>query len=270
MGREESYHRSYDLAGPSIITYRKMMELVAKVEGLRRVFLSVPFLSPRLSCLWVQLFTGAPKDLIAPLIESLRHEMLGDPSKILVIPDSTPSSPEEALAAALSGSPSRRKEPRAFLLPPDERRLKTVRSVQRMENPANLGVYEIAELYMSWLPRALKSLLLVERENEILSFHLRGSSHVLLRLEYSAARSSSTRALFYLRGGSLNKAGSNGRLEFRAIPGTSFILTAVLDFEPRLPWFIYRFTQAYIHLWVMKRFRKHLGTYESKLPRTPD
>jgi hypothetical protein len=39
------------------------------------------------------------------------------------------------------------------------------------------------------------------------------------------------------------------------------ILAALHDFVPALPWVIYRFSQALIHVWVMNAFRQHLRSF---------
>jgi hypothetical protein len=39
---------------------------------------------------------------------------------------------------------------------------------------------------------------------------------------------------------------------------SKYIISAIHEFAPRLPWFIYVNTQARLHLWVMSRFQKYL------------
>jgi hypothetical protein len=56
----------------------------------------------------------------------------------------------------------------------------------------------------------------------------------------------------------LAKKPQRGRLEFRQTLGSQQIMAAVLDYEPALPWWLYRATQALAHLWVMRAFNKHL------------
>jgi hypothetical protein len=53
-------------------------------------------------------------------------------------------------------------------------------------------------------------------------------------------------------------AGSRPRLEFRSVLGGEFVIAAIHDFVPRLPWYIYKYTQALVHLWVMRGFGRHL------------
>jgi hypothetical protein len=87
---------------------------------------------------------------------------------------------------------------------------------------------------------------------------MRGLRRPLLELTAAPARSQPDRQLLYVTGGVLAARGGRGRLEFREAPGAT-VLTAIHDFEPRLPWWIYRATQAVVHRLVMWRFGRHLA-----------
>ena len=86
----------------------------------------------------------------------------------------------------------------------------------------------------------------------------------MLELTYAPDRSTPDRALFYVTGGLLadpegaRAAGARPRLEFRSVLDGRYLLAAIHDFAPRLPWGLYRFTQAVAHLFVMHRFGRHL------------
>ncbi|MFC5664912.1 NAD(P)H-binding protein, partial [Kitasatospora misakiensis] len=69
--------RAFDIGGPDVLTYRRMMERYAVVAGLpRRLIVAVPVLTPRLSSLWVGLVTPVPGSIARPLVESLRYEVV--------------------------------------------------------------------------------------------------------------------------------------------------------------------------------------------------
>ncbi|MGJ3561930.1 hypothetical protein ACR6C2_41985 [Streptomyces sp. INA 01156] len=69
--------RAFDIGGPDVLTYQDMMRRYASVAGLRRrLIVSVPVLTPRLSSLWIGLVTPVPAALARPLTESLRHEVV--------------------------------------------------------------------------------------------------------------------------------------------------------------------------------------------------
>jgi hypothetical protein len=49
-----------------------------------------------------------------------------------------------------------------------------------------------------------------------------------------------------------------GWLEFREVLDGEYVLAAIHDFVPKLPWYIYVNTQAIVHLWVMNSFNAYL------------
>lgn len=70
-----------DIGGPDIMTYQEMMQRYAKVAKLRkRLIVTVPVLTPRLSSHWVSLVTPVPRRLALPLVDSLVNEVVVDPA----------------------------------------------------------------------------------------------------------------------------------------------------------------------------------------------
>lgn len=65
------------LGGADVHSYRDLIALTAGAMG-RRVppLLPVPFMTPRLSSLWVSIFGGVEYPLVRPLVEGLRAEMI--------------------------------------------------------------------------------------------------------------------------------------------------------------------------------------------------
>lgn len=81
--------RSFDIAGPDILTYREMMQRYARVAGLRRrLIIPVPVLTPTLSSHWVGLVTPVPSSIARPLVDSLRNEVVAKEHDIAAyVPD---------------------------------------------------------------------------------------------------------------------------------------------------------------------------------------
>ena len=240
--------RVCEVGGPEVLSYRDLMRATARVLGKRRVFLPVPFLSPGLSRLWVTLVTGAPRALVAPLVESLLHPMVSE-DHWLQERMGRPARPfAEALAAAIAAHPG----------PPPS----TVRSVQRLPLPPGRDAAWVAAEYTRWLPRFVRPLVLVRSEGPRVLLGARGLARPLLVLEPRADRSSPDRSLFEISGGLLAgqpTASGIPRLEFRTTPDGAHVLAAVQDFHPRLPWWLYRLTQARLHALVMWAFGRHLA-----------
>ena len=98
------------------------------------------------------------------------------------------------------------------------------------------------------------------------AFRARGVPWPLLLLKHAPERTTPTRELFRITGGLLARTGGPrvGRLEFRTVLGGTAVLAAIHDFIPTLPWYIYRLTQAVVHLWVMQAFGAWLGKRKGK------
>lgn len=71
----ESAGRIIEIGGSEVLTYADMFDIYARVRGLRRIALDVPVLTPRLSSLWVGLFTPVSLKIARPLIEGLDNEV---------------------------------------------------------------------------------------------------------------------------------------------------------------------------------------------------
>ena len=82
-------NRTFDIGGPDVLTYQKMMHGFAKVAGLRkRIILPINILSPGLSARWIGLVTPVPKNIARPLVDSLKSEVICAESDIKqYIPD---------------------------------------------------------------------------------------------------------------------------------------------------------------------------------------
>jgi uncharacterized protein YbjT (DUF2867 family) len=78
----ESRGREVQIGGPDVLAYADMLDRMAAALGRRpRPKLRVPFLSPRLSSLWVGLVTPVDVGVARPLIEGLRTEtVVTDPT----------------------------------------------------------------------------------------------------------------------------------------------------------------------------------------------
>lgn len=64
----------YDVGGPEVMTYREMMEKIARLRGKHPFILEVPVLTPYLSSLWLHVVTPVKAGIARPLIEGLRTE----------------------------------------------------------------------------------------------------------------------------------------------------------------------------------------------------
>ena len=68
--------RSLDIAGPDVITYAAMIDRIAESMGVGRLPLSLGFSLNSPASAVVSAVTQQPLELVRPLMESLRHELL--------------------------------------------------------------------------------------------------------------------------------------------------------------------------------------------------
>jgi uncharacterized protein YbjT (DUF2867 family) len=66
----------FDLPGPDTLSGRQILERVAALRGRRVVAVEVPFLTPRLSALWLKLVTRADFPLARALVAGLTGDLL--------------------------------------------------------------------------------------------------------------------------------------------------------------------------------------------------
>jgi len=259
VGNAACFGETYDVGAREPIDYRSLMAMCAELLGLSRPMVSVPLFTPGLSRLWVSLVTGAPKALVAPLVESLRHEMLARDHRLFELAKLEPTPLRIAMERALAEPTG---TPRAYSAPTKkgDAEPSRVRSVQRMALPAPRDAKWAAEEYMRWLPRALRGLVRVEGDpGRSVTFFLVLFRIPLLVLTYAPERSTPDRQLFFVTGGALSRADHPGRFELRQVLDGRTLLTAIHDFVPRLPWLLYVATQAQFHAWVMAAFRRHVA-----------
>ncbi len=250
--------QTFDLGAEPPITYVNMLRKTAQILNKKTLFVALPMLSVQLSKLWVRLVSSAPKDLVYPLVESLREAMLVRPSHRWTQKGFEFTPFEEALCKVVSLMRSD-DHPHAFRV--WRLKQKSVRSIQRLHLPRGRDAAWVAEQYVDYLPKIFPLLVRVVRQGSIIYLKMRGLPINLLVLDYSMDRSASDRQLFYVRGGLLsNSAGGKARLELRETLGGTVCLAAVHDFTPRLPWVLYRLTQAVIHAWFMARLGQYIQT----------
>jgi uncharacterized protein YbjT (DUF2867 family) len=77
------FGKVYEIGGPDRVSYGGLMAEYARQRGLRRLVISVPVLTPRLSSLWLGLVTPLYVRVGRKLIDSIRHDtVVEDPSAL--------------------------------------------------------------------------------------------------------------------------------------------------------------------------------------------
>ena len=91
----------FEIGGPDQMSYSDIMREYARQRGLKRWMISVPFLSPRLSSLWLGLVTPVYARVGRKLVDSLRNPTLVTNSRASEVFAIRPRGVREAIARAL-------------------------------------------------------------------------------------------------------------------------------------------------------------------------
>jgi uncharacterized protein YbjT (DUF2867 family) len=72
LQREDCLNEAFDIAGPKVLTYKEMLLDFAEVRGLKRVIITLPIMTPRLSSYWLYFVTATSYPLAVNLVNSMK------------------------------------------------------------------------------------------------------------------------------------------------------------------------------------------------------
>jgi len=81
-GRSDTYHHSYDIGGPDILSYKEMLLRFAKIRGLKRKIFIVPVMTPKISSYWLYFVTSTSYALATNLVHSMKIEVICKPNDL--------------------------------------------------------------------------------------------------------------------------------------------------------------------------------------------
>jgi uncharacterized protein YbjT (DUF2867 family) len=108
LGRDESTGRTYDIGGHEELTYRSMMDVVAKMTARLRLIMPIPVLSPRLSSEWLRLVTDVDLTTARALVDSMVNDVVVQDRAIESLTGHVPVAFVDAVAEALDARVRRR------------------------------------------------------------------------------------------------------------------------------------------------------------------
>jgi uncharacterized protein YbjT (DUF2867 family) len=82
IGITETYHKSYDIGGPDILSYKEMLLHFAKIRGLKRRIIIVPVMTPKISSYWLYFVTATSFSLAKNLVNSMKIEVICKPNNL--------------------------------------------------------------------------------------------------------------------------------------------------------------------------------------------
>ncbi|NGP44661.1 NAD(P)H-binding protein [Bacillaceae bacterium SIJ1] len=247
LGSKDMFSKNVQLTGSEAITYRELILRTAASMKVNKYWISLPI---RMAKRW-----GSSQSLTTPLLSS--HEQV---EKNVPLNEAIRQATVKTTGNAIAK--------------PGHRHTPSVRSVQRVPFSHHCQASGIAHDYMHWLARVGRPLLRTQAEGNKYAIYGIGIKEPLLTLTFCAEWSTPTRALYTISGGLFAAVDQHqyGRMEFRHIPHSEQGLIAIHDFQPSLPWTLYKYTQAKVHLLVMHLFKAHLHkkmTHHSKTRKRP-
>jgi uncharacterized protein YbjT (DUF2867 family) len=101
LGREETFNNSYDIGGPDILTYKQMLMQLAELRKLKRLIITLPVMTPRLSSYWLYFVTATSYKLAVNLVNSMKVEVVATPNNLNELLGIKPMTYREALSLAI-------------------------------------------------------------------------------------------------------------------------------------------------------------------------
>ena len=259
--RNPNENESIDIGGPSHMTYKDLFKQTAEVLDKRLPTVDLPIIPIWLSKYWVKLISGVPKEMVYPLMDSLIHDMIRNDENIVKdisigkidYKESVRNALEEETKTQKKGKSSRKGD------------IKDVRAISRVVLPKDVNMIQLAESYANFLNRITLNVVNSDfnEDNFTISVPFLNKDLLLLSKDFKA--SNNERILYRIVGGdfALDSDGGNARLEFRRLPNSDACIIALQEYEPTLPWWVYKYTQAKVHKSVMNLFKFKINSQKT-------
>ena len=251
--RNPNENESIDIGGPSHMTYKDLFKQTAEVLDKRLPTIDLPIIPIWLSKYWVKLISGVPKEMVYPLMDSLIHDMIRNDENIVKdisigkidYKESVRNALEEETKTQKKGKSSRKGD------------IKDVRAISRVVLPKDVNMIQLAESYANFLNRITLNVVNSDFNEDNFTISVPCLNKDLLLLSKDFKASNNERILYRIVGGdfALGRDGGNARLEFRRLPNSDACIIALQEYEPTLPWWVYKYTQAKVHKSVMNLFK---------------
>jgi uncharacterized protein YbjT (DUF2867 family) len=97
---EKTFNRNFDIGSDDVLSYKEMLLEFAKIRKLKRLIITVPVLTPRLSSYWLYFVTSTSFKLARSLVDSMKVEVVCRNTEINQILGIKPISYKQALLKA--------------------------------------------------------------------------------------------------------------------------------------------------------------------------
>ncbi|KKI63071.1 NAD-dependent epimerase/dehydratase family protein [Staphylococcus cohnii] len=259
--RNPNENESIDIGGPSHMTYKDLFKQTAEVLDKRLPTIDLPIIPIWLSKYWVKLISGVPKEMVYPLMDSLIHDMIRNDENIVKDISIGKIDYKESVRNALEEETKTQKKGKS----PRKGDIKDVRAISRVVLPKDVNMIQLAESYANFLNRITLNVVNSDfnEDNFTISVPFLNKDLLLLSKDFKA--SNNERILYRIVGGdfALDSDGGNARLEFRRLPNSDACIIALQEYEPTLPWWVYKYTQAKVHKSVMNLFKFKINSQKT-------
>ncbi|MEO8209705.1 MAG: SDR family oxidoreductase [bacterium] len=82
MMNEKCFNQAFDIGGPEILTYKELLLKYAEVRKLKRIIITLPVMTPRLSSYWLYFVTSTSYKLAVNLVNSMKVEVVARDNKL--------------------------------------------------------------------------------------------------------------------------------------------------------------------------------------------
>jgi uncharacterized protein YbjT (DUF2867 family) len=82
LGNRKTYNKSFDIAGPDVLTYKEMLQRYAKMRGFKNWIITVPVMTPKLSSYWLYFVTSTSYKLALNLVDSMKIEVVAKDNEL--------------------------------------------------------------------------------------------------------------------------------------------------------------------------------------------
>lgn len=255
----ETFDKTFNICSQYSLTYVELFNIILKALDKNLLHLKLNFSCFEFMKILIPKLTKTSHNLTTPLIESLAENFHIEESKpfhlyrndfLELIKNNISSNIDSKNSDFNILNQNQLNQNQAFH--------NEVRSVQRIIIPEGYHADSISFAYIHWIVQFLSPFLKMEKFKNKILFYFWLIPRPLLVLEHNYKNSSQTRQTFTILGGLLARSRKNGRLEFREILAGKFILVAIHDYRPALPWWLYTKVQAPLHSFIIWSFNRWL------------
>lgn len=264
--RSPKENEAFDISGPEIMNYKELIQRTANVLDKRLPIIDLPIIPIWVSRYWVQLISQVPKEMVYPLMNSLVHDMIPQPKHTHPDLSHGSMSYEESVRKSLDEEQNEKQKKAKQSNSSNKGKakneeIKDVRAITRFTIPDNYSIQDVSREYAKFINNITLHLVKGTINEHEFNISLPFIHKFILEMKRDTHDSTENMIVYRIVGGdlALDDEGGNARFEFRRILDSNEGLIALQEYQPTLPWVVYKYTQANIHKTVMDIFMRHMN-----------